>query len=213
MAEHHDSVARIGPNAITRVLEAIDQSLGPDAVKVALEVAKLDKYADIRPASMVEETEVTALQTAVFSVFGKGRAREIMRAAGKATANYLIFNRIPSLFQGLVRLMPPRAGARLLLVAILKNAWTFAGSGTFEAHGWYPVTITIRNNPLARGRSADAPVCDYYTATFEQLFRRLVDPAITVEETTCEAKGDKACTFVLRWPGDGEHPWRPKTRG
>jgi divinyl protochlorophyllide a 8-vinyl-reductase len=46
---------------------------------------------------------------------------------------------------------------------------------------------------------APAPVCDYYAATFEGLFRALVHPAARVVETECEACGAPACIFEARW--------------
>ncbi|MDX2309109.1 MAG: bacteriochlorophyll 4-vinyl reductase [Hyphomicrobium sp.] len=196
--------AFIGPNAISRVLEAIDEAHGENAVAIVLERAGLMHYAGMRPANPVPEADVTALHAAARSVLGPEHFGFVMRRAGKATAEYLIFNRIPTLLQGLIRLLPARLGARLLLTEIGKNAATFGGSGAFTAHGWYPITITIRDNPLTRGQTASEPVCHYDAATFEQLFQRLVDPAISVKETTCEATGDGACTFVLHWPGDDE---------
>ncbi len=60
---------------------------------------------------------------------------------------------------------------------------------------------------------ATAPLCDYYAATFERLFRALVHPRAVVVETACEACGADACRwrkpFVLaaRWP----KAWRPLT--
>ncbi|WP_235823343.1 4-vinyl reductase [Azohydromonas sediminis] len=43
------------------------------------------------------------------------------------------------------------------------------------------------------------PACDFYAATFERLFRALVHPRASVAETACEACGDDACRFEVRW--------------
>jgi divinyl protochlorophyllide a 8-vinyl-reductase len=61
------------------------------------------------------------------------------------------------------------------------------------------VRLSIRNNPLCKGVSTEAPACDFYAATFERLFRVLVHPQATVLETACEACGDEACQFEVRW--------------
>jgi divinyl protochlorophyllide a 8-vinyl-reductase len=61
------------------------------------------------------------------------------------------------------------------------------------------VVLQIRHNPLCRGLQAGAPACDYYAATFERLFQVLVHPDACVLETACEACGDDACRFELRW--------------
>lgn len=57
----------------------------------------------------------------------------------------------------------------------------------------------ITGNPLCRHVRSDEALCDFYAATFEQLFRRLVDPRTQVRETACEAMGAPACRLALRW--------------
>ena len=59
--------------------------------------------------------------------------------------------------------------------------------------------LTITDNPLCRGVHSAEPCCDYYLAVFEVLFRTLVHRGATVAETACEACGDPACTFEIRW--------------
>jgi divinyl protochlorophyllide a 8-vinyl-reductase len=96
-------------------------------------------------------------------------------------------------------LLPAPLAARALLGAIGRHAWTFAGSGTFSAALHPQPVLTIRGNPLCRGQRSGVPVCDYYAATFECLFRQLVHRHARVEETSCEACGADACRFVVRW--------------
>jgi divinyl protochlorophyllide a 8-vinyl-reductase len=42
-------------------------------------------------------------------------------------------------------------------------------------------------------------VCDFYAATFERLYRELVDPRTTAVETACAAAGAAECVFELRF--------------
>jgi len=107
--------------------------------------------------------------------------------------------RIPRPARMVLRALPPRAAAPLLLRAIGGHAWTFAGSGTFTAEAGHPVRVRIAGGPICRGTTAEAPVCAYYAATFETLFRALVSGATTVRETACEACGADACTFEMTW--------------
>jgi divinyl protochlorophyllide a 8-vinyl-reductase len=75
-------------------------------------------------------------------------------------------------------------------------------SGCFSAtlpRGVRPLVLEIRDNPLCRGLRAGVPACDYYAATFERLFQVLVHGDTQVRETACEACGDDACRFELRW--------------
>lgn len=83
-------------------------------------------------------------------------------------------------------------------MAIGRHAWTFAGSGRFAVLPGRAVRFSIAGGPLARGVHAQAPVCDYYAATFAGLFRALVHPATQVVETECEACGAPVCIFEAR---------------
>jgi len=106
-----------------------------------------------------------------------------------------------ALAQASLRLAHSPLAARLLLSAIRGHAWTFAGSGHFEARAGHPVVLSISHNPMCRGARLDEPGCDFYAATFERLFRELVHPDALVVETHCEACGDAMCRFEVRWRG------------
>jgi divinyl protochlorophyllide a 8-vinyl-reductase len=120
----------------------------------------------------------------------------LQRAAGLATADYILANRIPKPAQTLIRLMPARLGARVLAGAIAKHAWTFAGTGAFAIAARAPLVFEIGRNPLAvEGRS---PSCTWHAGVFERLFARLVWPGgVRVRETACCGCGDPACRFEL----------------
>lgn len=188
-------VARIGPNAITRVAEA----LGPERARPVFARAGLAAYIDAPPASMVDECEVMALHAALRADLGDDEARRVATEAGRRTALYLLAHRIPRWAQRLLKGLPASWAARLLLRAIMGHAWTFAGSGHLSAQAGRPVVLTIKNNPLSRGVSSTQPHCHYFAAVFEELFRTLVHTQTTVQETACEARGDAACVFELRW--------------
>lgn len=194
------SAARIGPNAITRLAEALREAVGEPATAAIFEQAGLARHLQRPPQEMVPETEVMRLHLQVRVALPRATAREVAREAGVRTARYLLTHRIPRLVQVVLRRLPPRLAARVLLVAIARHAWTFAGSGRFAwrvpAHG--PVELTLRDNPLCRGMRQLDPACDYYAATFETLFRALVHPRARVLETACEARGEALCRFEVQ---------------
>jgi divinyl protochlorophyllide a 8-vinyl-reductase len=81
----------------------------------------------------------------------------------------------------------------VLLGAIGKHAWTFAGTGAFVvAPG---PTVTVRGGPFAAPGAGAAPLRAFYAAVFERLFRVLVSPAARV---SAEAGGG-ACVIALSW--------------
>ena len=194
-----NAAGRIGPNAVTRVAEALSAVDGAVAAERVFARAGLLDHLRRPPQAMVPETDVARLHAALRRCLGETRARELARDAGRRTAEYLLAHRIPRPVQALLRRLPAGWAARLLLVAITRHAWTFTGSGQFDARAGMPIEITIRGNPLCRDLVSQAPACDFYAATFEHLFRSLVHPRTTVVETACEACGDDACRFRLGW--------------
>ncbi|KAA5602255.1 bacteriochlorophyll 4-vinyl reductase [Blastochloris sulfoviridis] len=194
-----EEAARIGPNAIIRIAEALERDVGRDGAEKLLKDAGLESYIGNPPSQMVDEREVTRLHQAMRAKLGVEHARAIAREAGRTTGDYLLAHRIPRGVQIVLKMLPPSAAARLLFAAISRNAWTFAGGGAFHVLAGTPLRFTIAGGPISRGATSDVPVCDYYAATFERLFRALVSPAATVVEIACEALGDPACVFEVRW--------------
>jgi divinyl protochlorophyllide a 8-vinyl-reductase len=194
-----EPVARIGPNAIIRMIEALGEQVGAAETTRLFGLAGLSHHLAKAPEHMVDERDVVALHTVVRSELGDARAREAGRQAGLLTADYLLANRIPKPVQAILKVLPASLAGRILLAAIGKHSWTFAGSGAFAAVAGHPVRFRIAGCPVCRGAQSSAPLCDYYGATFERLFRTLVHRDARVIETACEAAGAPACTFEIRW--------------
>lgn len=190
---------RIGPNAITRVAEVLLPRLGPGATAGIFERAGLLEYLAHPPQEMVDEAEVSRLHRVLRAALGEPRARDIAFEAGTRTGEYLLAHRIPKPVQAVLRRLPAAWASRVLLSAIRRHAWTFAGSGAFTARAGRPVRLTIQHNPLCAGLASGEPACAFYTATFERLFRELVHPAARVRELECEAMGAPACLFEVSW--------------
>jgi divinyl protochlorophyllide a 8-vinyl-reductase len=190
---------QIGPNAVTRVAEALHEIEGDQAPAAIFRLAALEKYLVSPPQFMVDEGEVAALHRVLHTAFDRERARRVAQMAGRKTADYLLRRRIPRVAQALLRALPATIACRLLANAIARNAWTFAGSGTLTVQHGRPTIFTINACPLCRGIEASNPTCDYYAATFERLFATLVDRRVTANEVECLATGGTACRFAIGW--------------
>lgn len=190
----------IGPNAIIRAAEALVEMEGFATAAQVFQAAGIERYLTVPPTDMVPENDVTALHRAMHATLGPARARSAARDAGRRTADYLLANRIPGPVQRLLRILPAAVAAPILLSAIRRNAWTFVGTGDFSATPGNPIRIIIAHCPLCRGAATGEPSCDFYAATFEGLFARLVHPRAAVTETHCVAAGNHCCRFELRWP-------------
>lgn len=193
------AVARIGPNAITRLAQALTQRCGSAATEDLFGRAGLSEYLATPPRQMVDEAHARRLHGLLRTLLDPATAAAVARDAGVATAEYLLAHRIPRPAQAVLRVLPAPLAARALLAAVGRHAWTFAGSGSFSVALQPQPVLTIRGNPLCRGQHSEVPVCDYYAATFERLFRELVHRRARVEEIFCEACGADACRFVVRW--------------
>lgn len=193
-----EDVARIGPNAITRVAEALTARLGADACGRVFAVAGLTHHLEHPPTHMVPDEDVAVLHATLVHKLGAEQARQIGAEAGRLTALYLLANRIPRLAQVVLGLLPTQIGIKLLLKAIGGHAWTFAGAGSFSYRCGRSTILAIKGGPFSRHLSADAPVCDYYAATFATLFQVILSPRIRVIEAACEAQGAAACVFTVR---------------
>ncbi len=191
--EGFDGPARIGPNAILQLVPVLDRAIGP-VRRMAL-FAEAGVALPPPDAGMLPESEVIRLHRAVCLRLPE-EAPELLRHAGLATADYILAHRIPAVAQRVIRLMPAALAARVLAKAIARHAWTFAGSGAFAVERFGPLTVSIRQNPLATG-AADHPSCHWHAAVFDRLFSTLVWPRVEVIETRCCAQGDEVCRFEI----------------
>jgi divinyl protochlorophyllide a 8-vinyl-reductase len=188
----------IGPNAITRVSQALETRLGPAARDWVFVAAGLRGYLHTPPSAMVPEAHVSALQACLREELIPDVASAVLRDAGELTGDYLLAHRIPRFAQACLRWLPARASAAVLARAIGRHAWTFAGSGGWRCDFGPPMRFSVTDCPLCRRIHADSPQCDYYAATFERVFRALVHARTTVAEVACQAQGDPSCVFELR---------------
>ncbi len=191
------AAGRIGPNAVTRLAEALART-GDGAAERVFAAAGLLGHLAQPPDRMVPDDDVARLHEALRREFGCRRAADVADQAGRLTADYLLANRIPALAQRILRLLPAPLALALLLKAIGRHAWTFAGRGRF---GWRregrTFILSLAGGPVSRDTTAESPVCAYYAATFERLFQVILRRPVAVIETACEATGAPACEFTV----------------
>mgnify|MGYP002402174308 CR=1 FL=1 len=97
---------RIGPNAITRLAEALRADLGERRAACVFGAAGLGAYLVHPPDHMVDEAEVGRLHWALREALPVAQAERLSRIAGDRTADYLLAHRIPKPVQRLLRLLP-----------------------------------------------------------------------------------------------------------
>ncbi|GAB4478103.1 MAG: hypothetical protein OHK0018_09090 [Erythrobacter tepidarius] len=110
----------------------------------------------------------------------------IAEEAGARTADYIIAKRIPPAVVWLLRHLPALLAAPVLMAAIRKHAWTFAGAGVFVPRAAWGFTTD-------RSAAEDIiPLPDslfhWYAAVFTRLYR-------------CLVAGDCTCRMIDRAEG------------
>ncbi len=191
--------ARIGPNAIIQTVEALKELYG---VPYALEVLQRGEQAhwvDNLPTTMVEERVFLSLAQALVGQIGSDEARRVIWRCGERTAQYLLDNRIPGPFQQLVKVLPRQVGFTLLLLAISKSAWTFAGSGTFHFSGGERPLLLIANPDQTHVVLPE--VCGFYGGTFEGILRALMGEQTRVVPASCGERWDCRCAYAVVFAG------------
>jgi len=193
------AVPVVGPNAITRMAEALTSRCGETLCGDVFATAGLSHYLASPPTRMIPEAEVAALHRAAIVSLGEERADEVSREAGRLTGEYLLAHRIPVLAQRVLKRLPPALASRILAAAIARHAWTFVGGGEFSYTFSGALTLRLKDSPICKDIRTQEPACGYFAATFERVFGEILGPSLRVIETECEAAAAPACLFEVRW--------------
>jgi divinyl protochlorophyllide a 8-vinyl-reductase len=192
-----DAIAKIGPNAVIQLVAALRASQLAGAAPAIFRDAGVGDWLAVPPAAMVDERRVARLHQCVRASLPAAQAAGVLADAGRMTADYLLANRIPRVAHATFRILPAPLSASLLVAAVRRNAWTFAGSGQLYARAGAPTVFELAGNPLCAGETAPAPVCVWHAAVFQRLFEVLVDSSSQVIETHCRAAGNDRCRFLV----------------
>lgn len=191
MPDGADPVHVVGPNAILQMAAALCAEGGETLAREVFGRAGIAPMLDVPPASMVAESDAARLHRAVAATLEPERAAAVARESGRLTGEYILAHRIPAGARRMLRALPAAVSGPMLLTAIRRHAWTFAGSGRVTT-GKRPMMLGIAANPLA------TPGCPWHRAVLQTLFRSLVAGDMTVEEAGCCARGAAACRFFMR---------------
>lgn len=190
--------AKIGPNSLTQTVRALRESYDEAQVAAILRPCGLEYLLHQTVTEMVDEESFAALVTVLADQLGPEQAQRVLHRSGQLTAGYLLQHRIPRPFQWLLKPLPHRLALKLLLAAISRHAWTFAGSGSFRYEvGQTPqLTVTTHIHP------AEA-VCGFYGGTFAHLIRVLIDGRAQMETTASWQGGQACCVYLFNLGGSG----------
>ena len=181
----------VGPNAIGRLADPLLRHAGREQARAIFASAGLEYALAEPPKEMVPEQDAATLFAAVCGALAPADAEKVLQEAGRETADYVMAHRIPAPVRWLLPRLPRALAMRMLLQAIARHAWTFAGSGVCRTGADRPAVIEIENNPLA------TPGCPWHRAVFLQMMQRLVATDVRVEHVSCCATGSHICRFEI----------------
>jgi divinyl protochlorophyllide a 8-vinyl-reductase len=186
--------ARIGPNALIQTVHALRDI--DELPRIEAFLTDLDERTVLTdpPQTMVNEQRFARLIDALVQAYGLKIACDVLQRSGEYTADYVLANRIPGVFQMMLKPLPKRLSLRLLLLAIRQHAWTFTGSGEFDYTMSHPPQLTVHSHlyPLEASRA-------YYGGAFKRLFRVLVHPQTTIETSFLEENNSIFCRYVVQF--------------
>jgi divinyl protochlorophyllide a 8-vinyl-reductase len=184
--------ALIGPNAVLKTVEVMEERLGHAETRAILADAQLTSLPS--GAHMIPEIEALRLHRWL-ALHDPLDALEIAEEAGARTADYIVAHRIPEPAAWLLRCLPPCLAAPMLMAVIRKHAWTFVGAGAFSARSAWRFTID---------RSAADDIAmpfeslfHWYAAVFSRLYRQLVASDCSCRIAEPDAPSDVARTYTI----------------
>lgn len=184
--------ALIGPNAVLKTVEVMEERLGHAETAAILADAQIARLPS--GEHMIPEVEALRLHRwlALHDPMG---AEVITEEAGARTADYIIAHRIPKPAAALLRCLPAGAAAPLLMAAIRKHAWTFIGAGLFQPESAWAFTIDRHG----AGDTLPPPesLFGWYAAVFTRLFRVLVTSNCRCRMVEPDLPCDMARSYVV----------------
>lgn len=181
----------IGPNAVLQTVAVMEAALGPAKTGAILADAQIAALPD--GAAMIAEVHALRLHRWL-ALHEPVACFDIAAEAGARTADYIIAHRIPRAACWLLRHLPAGLAAPLLMAAIRKHAWTFAGAGAFTPHGAWAFAIdrSGAGDPVLPPES----LFHWYAAVFTRLYQSLVAPDCRCEIVGA-ASGAAGCTYRI----------------
>ena len=142
-------VGVIGPNAVTRMAEALRASGGESLCRRIFIRAGLSHYLATPPTRMIPETDVAILHRAAIGELGEAGAAVISREAGRLTGDYLLAHRIPTLAQRVLKKLPRGLAARLLVAGARVDLDAAVRRGALAEHRELAVDALIAQERAA----------------------------------------------------------------
>lgn len=186
------------------ILRSMEDLIGRAALDQVLQAAGLEQYAGHYPPNDLELQfpfgHLGALQAAVEAAHGPEAGRELNRRVGTACLNNGLreFNPLLGIADLPVRKMPLSLKLHVgfdMFAMVFNRFSDQVVSLSEDQQSYYWI---IERCPVCWGRHTDAPCCHLAVGILEESLRWATGGKdFLVEETTCIAQGDPACTIAI----------------
>lgn len=185
---------RIGSDAVLQTLDALSEVGGVHLVQRIVDVAGLRYVVDQTLPDMVPQSVFSALVQSIEDMLPRSQVDLVAVKSGRKTGAILLEQYIPDMAQKLLRTLPKRVAGPLLLHALEKHAWTFAGSASVHHIDGPPLKLVIGSNPMANWG------CLWQCALLETVFRHVISPDARIWQMACCASDSTKCCVDYKPP-------------
>lgn len=192
-------------NKMVRIyLQALEDVLGKNGVNALLNLARLRHLIGNYPPNNFEKEfpfeEFAALNQALYDVYGPRGGRGLGIRGGRATFEYVLkeYGAMLGISDLAMRLMPlgmkMRLGINVMAETFNRTSDQVVRVEEDDEHFYYH----IERCPVCWKRTSDRPICDVALGLLQEGLSWVSGGrSIAVRETTCIAKGDATCLFVI----------------
>lgn len=194
------------PNKMGRIyLTAIEEMIGPEAVKAVLNAANLSPYINnFPPNNMGREfdfADFSAIGATLEKMYGLRGERGLGMHAGKACfeQGLIEFGSLGGLGELAFKAVSPYTKIKIGLKGMAEafNKFSDQQSTVEETDDYF--VYTIQRCPVCWGRSSSRPLCYVAAGMLQTGLRWLNDGHyFEVEEVACCATGDEFCVFYIQ---------------
>lgn len=193
---------RITNRYLRHLLQAIDEEMGRQGLRMVLRQTGLERYVSTLPANNRETvsfaSELAALQEGIRAYYGHG-ARGSLNRIGRAAWRRMLAEAPVGqrLRLHYARLLPEPTRAMKLLQELLREICE--GEGISSVHLLDPDLILVdESSDFTIGQTDEMNICWVTQGMLEEVLQWGSNQEYDVEEITCRATGGAVCKFQIR---------------
>ncbi len=193
------------PNKMARIyLLAIEEMIGPEALRAMLKLANIQMSSDYPPDNLSREfdfADFSAIGAALEKMYGPRGERGLGMHAGKASFNQGVnqFGSVGGVGELAFKAISPNTRIKIGLKAMAEAFSNFSDQLTKVEEQDECFVYTIYRCPVCWGRTSQRPICYIATSIIQTGLHWLSEGHLfEVEEVSCCAMGNESCVFHIR---------------